>query len=63
METIYNMSISYFQLISISSPGSLVKTTYSLYENNLTLFSFCFSLIDIAYTISIYIISAYTISA
>jgi len=28
----YDMSISCFQFISISSPNELMKTTYSLYE-------------------------------
>jgi hypothetical protein len=38
METAYDMSISCFQFISLSSPGELMKTTYNLYENGLPSF-------------------------
>jgi hypothetical protein len=39
METDYDMYIIYSQLIFISSPGWLRKTTYSLYENSLPVWS------------------------
>jgi len=39
METAYDMSISCFNLIFISSTGELMKTAYNLYENNLTVIS------------------------
>jgi hypothetical protein len=38
IKIVYRMYISYFQLISIRRPKLLMKTTCSLYENNLTLF-------------------------
>jgi hypothetical protein len=41
------MFISCFQLIFISSPRYLLKTTHSLYKNNLTLFSFFFFAIEL----------------
>jgi len=42
----YNMFISCFQLFIINHPGYM-ETTYSLYENNLSLYSF---IIEILYT-------------
>jgi len=36
-EVVYDKSASCFQLTSINSQEYLMKTTYSLYENNLTL--------------------------
>lgn len=39
MVTVYNMSLqTNFQLIFISNPRQFMKKTYSLHENNLTLF-------------------------
>jgi len=38
LETTYDMFLSWFRLISISSLGYLMKITYKLYCNNFTLF-------------------------
>jgi len=43
-----DMFISFFQLTFISLPRKLMKTTYILNENNLTLFYFIF-VIKISY--------------
>jgi len=38
MKSTYDMFISHFQVISINSLGLQMKSAYSLFENNLTLF-------------------------
>jgi len=42
MKTTYDMFISYFQLIFISSLRWLMETTYIFYKNSLTLFYLVF---------------------